>query len=78
MTYSSLLRQCKRARTNLEHKATQTGTGTTTAGVVDQEALQTGAVVRELPDADEDKVDHLCANCEVASRKVVVRRVFLD
>ena len=43
----------------LEQEAAKTGTGTTADGVVDEETLETGAVISELANAIEDKVDNL-------------------
>ena len=43
----------------LEQEAAKTGTGSATNSVVDEETLETGAVISELANAIEDKVDNL-------------------
>ena len=43
----------------LQHQAAETGAGTTTDGVVDNEALQTSAVVGQLTDAVQAQVHDL-------------------
>ena len=55
----------------LQKEGTETGTGTTTSGVVDEEALETSAVVRELADAVEDQVHDLLADGVVTTGVVV-------
>ena len=60
----------------LQQQGTQTGTGTTTDGVEDQEALQTSAVVSQLADAVQAQVDDLLTN-GVVTTGVVVGGIFL-
>ena len=55
----------------LEQQGAQAGAGATADGVEDEEALQAGAVVRELADAVEDQVDDLLADGVVAAGVVV-------
>ena len=50
---------------------TLTGAGATADGVEEEEALEAGAVVRELADAVEHEVDNLLADRVVATRVVV-------
>ena len=59
-----------------EKKRTETGTGTTTDGVEDEETLETGAVVSELADAVEAEVDDFLTD-GVVTTGVVVGGVFL-
>merc|ERR1719327_1775777 len=63
-------------RQTLQKKGTETRAGTTTSGVVDEETLQTSAVIRELADSVEDKVDNFLANGVVATG-VVIGGIFL-
>merc|ERR1719171_2983187 len=58
-------------REALEEEGAEAGAGATADGVEDQEALEAGAVVRELADAVEDEVDDLLANGVVAAGVVV-------
>mmetsp|Transcript_56617 Transcript_56617/g.100036 ORF Transcript_56617/g.100036 Transcript_56617/m.100036 type:complete len:463 (-) Transcript_56617:29-1417(-) len=60
----------------LEEERAEAGARTTADGVEEQEALQAGAVVRELANAVEHEVDDLLADRVVATR-IVVRRVLL-
>jgi YD repeat-containing protein len=60
----------------LHEKGSETGTGTTTEGVEDQETLETGAVVSELADSVEDEVDELLTD-GVVTTSVVVSSIFL-
>mmetsp|Transcript_985 Transcript_985/g.4183 ORF Transcript_985/g.4183 Transcript_985/m.4183 type:complete len:495 (-) Transcript_985:76-1560(-) len=55
----------------LEEEGAETGAGTTADGVEDHEALETGAVVRELADAVEAEVDDLLADGVVTTGEVV-------
>merc|ERR1712176_326368 len=59
-------------RKPLQHETTEAGAGATTARIVDHEALQTGAIVRELADAVEYQVhdfftDRIMPTCKVVS-----------
>ena len=60
----------------LHEEGTETGTGTTTEGVEDEEALETRAVVGDVADLVEDLVDELLADSVVATG-VVVRGILL-
>jgi len=60
----------------LEEEGTKTGTGTTTYGVKNHEALEASAVVRELADAVKDKVDDFLAD-GVVTASVVIGSIFL-
>jgi len=60
----------------LHHQRTKTGSGTATDGVVDHEALETGALVGQLTNAIEDKVDNLLTD-GVVTTGVVVGGIFL-
>mmetsp|Transcript_13339 Transcript_13339/g.19237 ORF Transcript_13339/g.19237 Transcript_13339/m.19237 type:complete len:474 (-) Transcript_13339:76-1497(-) len=60
----------------LEEQGTEAGAGTATSGVVDEEALEAGAVVGELADAVEDEVNDFLAD-GVVTTGVVVGGVFL-
>mmetsp|Transcript_29185 Transcript_29185/g.73702 ORF Transcript_29185/g.73702 Transcript_29185/m.73702 type:complete len:506 (-) Transcript_29185:117-1634(-) len=65
-------------REALEHQATQARAGTTSHGVVDHESLQASAIVRELADTVEHKIDDLLpdgimAPCEVVGRILLAR-----
>merc|ERR1719247_1825057 len=55
----------------LHHQAPETGAGTTADGVVDQEALEARAVVRELADAVQAQVDDLLTDGVVTAGEVV-------
>ena len=55
----------------LQEQAAETGTGTATDSVVDKEALETSAVVSELADAIEDKVDDFLTDGVVATGEIV-------
>jgi len=55
----------------LEHEAAETRTSTTTASVEDKEALETSAVVSELTDTIEAKVNDLLTNGVVTTSEVV-------
>eukprot|EP00962_Isochrysis_galbana_P018968 scaffold5504_cov101-Isochrysis_galbana.AAC.5 len=63
-------------RQALQKEGAEAGAGATADGVEGKEALQAGAVVRQLADAVEHKVDDLLADGVVAAR-VVVGRVLL-
>lgn len=54
-------------RESLEEKGSETGTGSTSEGVEDKEALETGAVVGEVSDSVEDGVDEVLADGVVSS-----------
>ena len=58
-------------REALEEERAEAGAGATADGVEDEEALEAGAVVRELADAVEDEVDDLLADGVVAAGVVV-------
>lgn len=60
----------------LHEEGTETGTGTTTEGVEDEETLETRAVVGDVADLVEDLVDELLADGVVAT-SVVVRGILL-
>ena len=60
----------------LQKKATQTGTGAATDGVVDEETLETGAVVSELADAVEDQINNLFTDGVVTAGEVVAGILF--
>ena len=63
-------------RQTLKEEGTETGTSTTTEGVVHDEALETRAVISELSDTVQDEVDNFLTNGVVATR-IVVSSVFL-
>ena len=63
-------------REPLEEEGTETGTGTTTEGVEDEEALETSALVGELTDPVEGKVDDFLTD-GVVTTGVVGGGVFL-
>ena len=56
---------------SLEEEGSESGTGSTTDGVEDHEALEAGAVVSELSDSVEAEVDDLSADGVVSSGEVV-------
>merc|ERR550514_241137 len=58
-------------REALEEQGAEAGAGATADGVEEEEALEAGAVVRELADAVEHEVDNLLADRVVATRVVV-------
>merc|ERR1719220_1666494 len=58
-------------RETLHQEGGEAGTGTATEGVEDEEALETGALVSQLPDAVEDQVDDLLTDGVVATGVVV-------
>ena len=60
----------------LHEEGTETGTGTTTEGVEDEDALETRAVVGDVADLVEDLVNELLADGVVATG-VVVRGILL-
>ncbi len=55
----------------LHHEASETGTGTTSDGVVDHEPLKTGTVISELPDPVEAEIDDLLPDGVVTTGEVV-------
>jgi len=59
-----------------QDEGSETGTGTSTDGVEDEESLQTGAVVGELADAVEDEVNNFLSD-GVVTTGVVVGSIFL-
>jgi len=63
-------------RETFEEEGTETGTSTTTDGVEDEEALETGTVVSELADAIEGKINNFLTN-GVVTTSVVVGSIFL-
>lgn len=58
-------------RQTLHEQSTETGAGTTTEGVEDEETLETSAVVGDTADLVEDLVNHLLADGVVATGVVV-------
>merc|ERR1719253_22158 len=60
-----------------QDQGTETGTGTPTDGVEDEETLEAGAVVCQLTDAVQDEVDNFLADGVVATG-VVVGGIFLS
>jgi len=58
-------------REAFQEQAAQTGTGTTTDGVVHEETLETSAVVSQLADAIEDKVNNLFTDGVVTTGEIV-------
>lgn len=63
-------------RETLHQQSTETGTGTTTERVEDQESLETSAVVGNPADLVENLVDHLLSN-GVVTTSIVVRGILL-
>ena len=61
----------------LHEEGTETGTGTTTEGVEDEESLKTGAVVGNTADLVENTLNQLLAN-GVVTTSIVVRGIFLS
>jgi len=59
-----------------QDEGSETGTGTSTDGVEDEESLQTGAVISELADAVEDEVNNFLSD-GVVTTGVVVGSIFL-
>merc|ERR1719201_58797 len=60
-------------REALEHKTSETAASSTSYRVEDHEALQACAIVGELTDAVEDKINNFLANSVVAACKIVGR-----
>ena len=58
-------------------QGSETRSSTTTEGVEDQESLKSSALVRQFSESVQDDVDHLLADCVVASG-VVVGGIFLS
>ena len=56
---------------SLEEEGAETGSGTTTDGVEDQEALETSALIGELSDSVEAEVDNFLTTGVVATGEVV-------
>lgn len=56
---------------SLEEERSETGTGTSSDGGVDEEALETSAVVSQLSDSVEAEIDDLSTNGVVTSGEVV-------
>jgi len=56
---------------SLEEEGTETGAGTTTNGVEDEEALETSALIGELADSVEAEVNNLLTNGVVTTGEVV-------
>jgi hypothetical protein len=56
---------------SLEEEGTETGAGTTTNGVEDEEALETSALISELSDSVEAEIDDFLTNGVVTSGEVV-------
>ena len=56
---------------SLEEEGTETGAGTTTNGVEDEEALEASALVSELSDSVEAEIDDFLADGVVATGEVV-------
>merc|ERR1711981_914005 len=55
----------------LEEEGSETGTGTTTDGVEDEEALETSALIGELTDSVEAEINNLLTNGVVTTGEVV-------
>ena len=55
----------------LAQEGSEAGAGTTSEGVEDQESLETGALISQLPDSVQDKVDDLLADGVVTTSVVV-------
>ena len=58
-------------RESLEEEGTETGSGTTTDGVEDEETLETSALVSELSDSVEAEIDDLLTDGVVTTGEVV-------
>lgn len=58
-------------RESLEEEGAESGSGTTTDGVEDEEALETSAVVSQLSDSVEAEIDDFSTNGVVTSGEVV-------
>ena len=56
---------------SLEKERSETGSGTSTDGVEDEETLETSALIRELSDSIKAKIDDLLTNGVVATGEVV-------
>jgi len=56
---------------SLEEEGSETGTGTTSNGVEDEETLETSALIGELTDSVEAEVDNLTSNGVVTTGEVV-------
>lgn len=56
---------------SLEEERTETGAGTTTNGVEDEEALETGALIGELSDSVEAEINDFLTNGVVTTGEVV-------
>ena len=56
---------------SLEEEGAETGTGTTTDGVEDEETLETSALIGELSDSVEAEINNLLTNGVVTSGEVV-------
>jgi len=56
---------------SLHEEGGESGSGTTTEGVEDEESLETSTLISQLPDSVEDKVDDLLTNGVVTSGVVV-------
>jgi hypothetical protein len=63
-------------RQTFQKKCTKTGSGTTTKGVVDNETLQTSAVIGEFTQTIEDEVDDFFTD-RVVTTGVIVGSIFL-
>ena len=61
----------------LEEKGSETGSGSSSGGVEDEESLKAGTVVGELPDAVKDEVNNLLSD-GVVSTGVVVGGILLS
>ena len=55
----------------LKEQASETRTSTTTSRVEDHESLKTSAIISELTDTIQDKIDNLLTNGVVSSRKII-------
>jgi len=64
-------------RESLQEEGTESGTGTTTKGVEDEEALETSAVISQLSDSVQDKVDDFLSD-GVVTTSIVVGGIFLS
>jgi len=56
---------------SFEQEGTQTGSGTTSDGVEDQESLETGTVISELSDSVEAEIDDFLSDSVMSSGEVV-------
>jgi len=64
-------------RQTFQQEGTETGTGTTTEGVIHEEALETRTVISQLTYAVENEVNHFLSDGVVTTR-IVVGSIFLS